>query len=132
MSRFRCTRAHTLVEIIAATGLALVLIPAVFPPIDDQVLAVREQFEDEAVRLILEGELERARDQGAKGQLEGGPTLVPLGSYGSAARVNALRIRRVVTPDPEGKVFAVALSAEWQTGVRQAATLELKSWVVSR
>jgi type II secretory pathway pseudopilin PulG len=128
----RGARAHTLVEIIAATALALVLIPAVFPPIDAQVLAVREQFEEEAVRLILEGELERARDEGAKGQLELGTTLVPLDSYGSAGRVDGLRIRRVVVNAGEGALSSVALVAEWRTKAREAAGLELKSWVSSQ
>ncbi len=130
--RTRSARGYTLVEVVTAAALAMVLIPAVFPPIDQQVLALREQFEREAVRLILEGELELARDQGARGQLEHRSTAVPLASYGSAARIGGLRIRRVVSGDAGTRLSEVALSATWETKTRESAGLELKSWVVSQ
>ena len=95
-------RGYSLTEVIAATALALVMIPALFPSPRSELAFVRERYEAEAARLILEGELARAQDQANRGELVVGSADRPTDAYGSAEHLKALRLERRVSRRAEG------------------------------
>ena len=127
-------RGHTILEVVAATALALVVIPSLFPRTDAQLIELRSRFERETVRLILEGELERARLEGEQSLLVPGSAAVPLESYGSAQGVADLQVTRQVRRTPPG-LLTVRVEARWRPALPapgQGGSLALSTWVVAR
>lgn len=111
-------RALSLLEAVLALSLALVLSSALLAPRRAELDEVRARLEEEAARLILEGELARARLQALEGRLAPGREALRVQAWPSAARLRGLRLwRETAGPDPaRGGLSAVALRAEWRGG----------------
>lgn len=126
-------RGYTLMETLAAMWLVLVLLGGLFPPPGPELALVRGRFEREVVRLILEGELEVARDEARRGALSAGER--PASGYGSAARLDGLRLERRVEPAGPEQLRTVVVIATWRTRLpeRPGGDLErrlaLSTWV---
>lgn len=129
-TRLRHARAgNSLVELSVAIGFAIVLIPAVCPPIDAELRRTSELYEREAARLVLEGELAHARDDAGQGRLAPGATNLAATTWRSAERLEGLVLERRVKPGPEG-LLEVAVEARWRSRTRRAPErLELATWV---
>lgn len=111
-------RALSLLETVVALSLALVLISALLAPRRAELDEVRARLEEETARLILEGELARARLQALEGRLAPGREPLRVQAWPSAARLRGLSLwRETGAPDPaRGALRTVALHAEWRGG----------------
>lgn len=116
MVRTRPARGHNLTEAIVAIGLFVALLPALFPPVTGEVEALREGLETESARLIVEGELERARRDARAGRLEAGARELGASLWTSAERLRGLRLVRRVRPAEAG-LWEVGVVASWEGAV---------------
>lgn len=128
------SRRLTLSEVVVALALAVILLPALFPPPGAELRAVREAFERETARLIVEGELSRARQAATSNGLRPGVFRLAPERWPSAAGLGGLALRLVVR-ERSGALLEVAVEASWSAaGVppREAArTLRLVTLVAA-
>lgn len=109
-------RRTSLVEAVVGLSLALVLVTALVPGRGPELDGVRARLEDEVARLILEGELARARQEALEDRLEEGRRALSPALWPSSARLRGLVLTRQVTPpDPQRSgLRRVRLRAAWR------------------
>lgn len=106
-------RGHTITELVAASALALVLIGALFPSPRAEAAAMVDLLEDEAARLLLEGELSIVRQEVAgRAHLSGAWRRDPT-RWRSARTLPGLEVELRSRPGPDGLVELV-LEASWR------------------
>lgn len=122
-------RKSSLVEAIVGLSLALVLVTTLVPGHAPERDEVRARLEDEVARLILEGELARARAQALEGRLVEGRGALSPATWPSAVRLRAVSLSREVSPpDPQRSgLRRVKVRAVWSaTSSRHAERRELE------
>ncbi len=106
-------RGATVTEVVACFSLALVLLGAAFPSPRAEAAAVVDLVEDEAARLLLEGELSIVRQEVARGAHLAGAWRRDPARWASARSLRALEVELRCAPAPDGLV-EVTIEARWQ------------------
>ena len=109
-------RGLSLFEAVCALTLALTILSAFLPARSPELDEVRARLEQEAARLIVEGELARARLLGLEGRLAAGEARLRTAAWPSADRLEGLVLsRRVGAPDAaRAGLLPVTVVAEWR------------------
>ena len=131
------TRGWTLLETVVALSLLLVLTPVMFPPIEHELIYLRERLETESARLIVEGELGRARQELAGGRLGAEERALDVAAfYGSQSQLRELTVRRTVSRMADEALWEVTIHASWRSAVAVRGecerALELTTWSAVR
>lgn len=106
-------RGATVTEVVAASSLALVLLGAAFPSPRAEAAALVDLAEDEAARLLLEGELSIVRQEVARGAHLSGAWRRDPARWRSRTTLPGLELDLRAAPAPDGLV-EVTLEARWR------------------